>query len=539
MKIRSRAAVRDQALSGSPYDALMCVHSTCRVVVTAFFLLPLIAAAPAMGQCSGWFAGPMSTPGVNNRITVLHQWDSDGPGGNPPVLVAAGDMTASGTTPLSYITKWDGTAWVGVGTGTGAATNALTTLSTGELVAGGLFNTSTGGSFNRIARFNGTAWSSFGTGTNSAVWALAPGAGGSVMLGGMFTQAGSITAGRIARWNPGSSSFSIPGASAGQIGCNDWVWALANMPNGDVIAAGAFRTINNISLSRIARFNGTTWLPLGSGITGSEIYELFVMPNGDLIVSGNFSAAGGVTARNVARWDGVNWHAMGAGFPSPARAFAVLTTGELVAANVYSADFTTLGISKWTGSQWVRIGSANSTIFALSTLPNGDLAVGGSFTQVDGLSVQNFAIYRSGTPLTISMQPSPLTSCLSSPADFSVAASGAGPFSYQWRKDTLPIDPLANPSAATAVLTIPSVQLLDAGSYDCRVTNACGSVASDPAVLTICIGDFNCDGGLDGGDVEIFFQAWETGDPAGDVNGDGGVDGSDVGLFFARWESGC
>ncbi len=53
-----------------------------------------------------------------------------------------------------------------------------------------------------------------------------------------------------------------------------------------------------------------------------------------------------------------------------------------------------------------------------------------------------------------------------------------------------------------------------------------------------CIADFNEDGGIDGGDVEAFFIAWESGNGPADVNEDGGIDGGDVETFFIAWESG-
>ncbi|MEY3229949.1 MAG: hypothetical protein RL689_36 [Planctomycetota bacterium] len=53
-----------------------------------------------------------------------------------------------------------------------------------------------------------------------------------------------------------------------------------------------------------------------------------------------------------------------------------------------------------------------------------------------------------------------------------------------------------------------------------------------------CPADFNQDGGVDGGDVDAFFVAWESGDSAADVNQDGGVDGGDIDVFFAAWEAG-
>lgn len=52
-----------------------------------------------------------------------------------------------------------------------------------------------------------------------------------------------------------------------------------------------------------------------------------------------------------------------------------------------------------------------------------------------------------------------------------------------------------------------------------------------------CPADFNEDGGVDGGDVEAFFTAWEAGVNCGDVNADGGVDGADVEEFYYLWEN--
>ena len=52
--------------------------------------------------------------------------------------------------------------------------------------------------------------------------------------------------------------------------------------------------------------------------------------------------------------------------------------------------------------------------------------------------------------------------------------------------------------------------------------------------------DFNQDGGVDGSDVEAFFNEWENGLGCADVNLDGGIDGADVEFFFAVWqEGGC
>jgi hypothetical protein len=53
-----------------------------------------------------------------------------------------------------------------------------------------------------------------------------------------------------------------------------------------------------------------------------------------------------------------------------------------------------------------------------------------------------------------------------------------------------------------------------------------------------CAADYNNDGGVDGGDIEAFFPAWEASDGCADVNLDGGIDGGDIEFFFSVWETG-
>jgi hypothetical protein len=123
--------------------------------------------------------------------------------------------------------------------------------------------------------------------------------------------------------------------------------------------------------------------------------------------------------------------------------------------------------------------------------------------------------------------------------DVTMATPAHGPYTFQWRGGGVPINTVTNPSAATATLVLGGAAAGDPARYDCVVTNPCGSTTSNEATLTICIGDFNCDGGIDGADVGAFFDAWESGDASADVNADGGIDGADVNTFFEHWEAGC
>jgi len=53
-----------------------------------------------------------------------------------------------------------------------------------------------------------------------------------------------------------------------------------------------------------------------------------------------------------------------------------------------------------------------------------------------------------------------------------------------------------------------------------------------------CRSDFNRDGGIDAGDIGVFFDAWQAGMPDTDLNIDGGVDATDVYYFFDLWTNG-
>ncbi|MBS0195286.1 MAG: hypothetical protein JSR77_00855 [Planctomycetes bacterium] len=155
----------------------------------------------------------------------------------------------------------------------------------------------------------------------------------------------------------------------------------------------------------------------------------------------------------------------------------------------------------------------------------------------------------SGSCFTV-RAPVDVSSCMDGQAQFAVSAIGSsGPIAYQWYKGpTLLSDgPTGFGSSIagsqTSSVTIRGLTPDDAGFYYAVVTDPCGSVVSQSATLTVsrctvCIADFNQDGGVDGADVEAFFVAWEAADVSADVNQDGGVDGGDVATFFVAWQAG-
>ncbi|MES2920349.1 MAG: immunoglobulin domain-containing protein [Verrucomicrobiota bacterium] len=96
----------------------------------------------------------------------------------------------------------------------------------------------------------------------------------------------------------------------------------------------------------------------------------------------------------------------------------------------------------------------------------------------------------SGTPVptapSITTHPAPQSASVGGSASFTVAATGTAPLSYQWRKNSVNLDTLANPSAASATLSLTNLALADnGGSYACVVTNTLDSATSNPATLTV------------------------------------------------------
>jgi len=102
--------------------------------------------------------------------------------------------------------------------------------------------------------------------------------------------------------------------------------------------------------------------------------------------------AGDVSANYIAKWDGSSWSALGSGMNGPVYALALSGT------NLYAGGaFTMAGgasanrIAKWDGSSWSALGSGmNGYVWALA-VGGSDLYVGGDFTMAGGKGSTNVA----------------------------------------------------------------------------------------------------------------------------------------------------
>lgn len=279
--------------------------------------------------------------------------------------VAIGGAFASArSTPANRIARWNGSAYVALGSGLDNHVRAIAELPSGDLIAAGDFANAGGAPASRIARWDGSQWSPLGSGIGSAslhgLYALAVTPNGDLYAGGYFQNAGGVPCNAIARWSNGAWS-AVPGLGA-------TVFALLALPNGELVVGGNFSTAGGQPASRIARWNGSSWSAFGSGLTGFRVDALARLPNGDLVAGGAFTAAGGVPAANIARWNGSSWSPLGSGANGDVKALVALPNGDLLAGGQFSqiGGVAAHGLARWNGSSWSAYGfGAGSQVYAL------------------------------------------------------------------------------------------------------------------------------------------------------------------------------
>jgi hypothetical protein len=101
---------------------------------------------------------------------------------------------------------------------------------------------------------------------------------------------------------------------------NGEVYALA-VSGRDLYAGGHFTTAGGRSANNIAKWNGSSWTALSSGM--NWIVLALAVSGTDLYAGGEFYTAGGRSANNTAKWDGSRWSALGSGMNPGVGALAV------------------------------------------------------------------------------------------------------------------------------------------------------------------------------------------------------------------------
>jgi hypothetical protein len=150
-----------------------------------------------------------------------------------------------------------------------------------------------------------------------------------------------------------------------------------------------------------------------AGITGGTVYDIKEAPNGDIYVCGAFTSAGGVAnTKGIARWSKANqvWQAVGnpvtGATITSINTMAFDANGDLYVGGVFTnlagianADY----FAKYTVSTntWGAIGSGiNGDVNAIEIIPNGTIYIGGNFSSASGNANCKYIAYWSGSALS-------------------------------------------------------------------------------------------------------------------------------------------
>lgn len=133
--------------------------------------------------------------------------------------------------------------------------------------------------------------------------------------------------------------------------------------------------------------------------------------------------------------------------------------GGVAIAGATSATYTKTGVVADTGEYYCKVWNAYGSVTSLTV----------------SVTVKNLSV----AP-TIIVQPQSQSIPFGTSFSLSVVANGTEPLAYQWKKDGGNI-----PGATSATYTDSDMQIGDAGSYTCVVTNVVGNVTSDAAVIEV------------------------------------------------------
>ncbi len=428
-------------LSLAPSTAIPGVNGTVNAIVVqganvyvggSFAVAGNLVAARNIARWDGGAWSPLGTAAQNGAagtVTVIAALSAT------EIYVGGSFTTVADSTGATIsarnIAKWDSATniWSPLGTatqnGAGNTVNAIAVVSASAVYVGGAFtsvadSTAASISANRIAKWNGSTWSLLGTATqngattaSSSVFAITALSATNIYVGGSFTTVSdssgpSISANRICKWNGTAWS---PLGTATQNGAGGTVNAIATLSSTEIYVGGAFTTVADsstasASVNRIAKWNGSTWSPLGTATQNgatSTVSAISALSSTEVYVAGSFtvvadSSTSSLSVGRIAKWNDTTarWSLMGSGVNTTVNALVAVSStevylgGSFFTANSVAAS----GIAKWNGAGYVQMpppgGGLNGFVNAMA-ISGIDLYIGGDFTLIGSVSAKHVA----------------------------------------------------------------------------------------------------------------------------------------------------
>jgi hypothetical protein len=235
------------------------------------------------------------------------------------------------------------------------------------------------------------AWSAMGTGmTGTSIFSLIYDSLGGVYAGGLFTDMGGTGADNIAYWT-GSAWQVLASATA----LNSYVVDMAIDANGLLWVVGNFTNAGGVANGdSVATWNGVSWAAPAAG-ANAVVNAVEINRTGIVYAAGDYTSLGGVAINRIGQWNGSAWSAMGTGATGGAvLCMTVLPNGNVVIGGAFTqvgGVATTDNIALWDGSTWVSMGGVGGNVLALAVAPDGTLYAGGSFTSIGGITADRIA----------------------------------------------------------------------------------------------------------------------------------------------------
>lgn len=459
-------------------------------------------------------------------------------------------MTAKG------VAVWDGVTWESAGVGLVGMSwpLGLETFSGGVLTIGdvsGVIDPSTGATIptKGIARWDGVRWHAFGAGLSSSPQSLA--IDGDAPVVAVEVPASNPSRAAILRWTGDAwmSLGELPGrAFDTSIAAENGIIAVTGRWFDDTL-----RTFTNY----LARWDGQQWTTLFEE-RNAQITRRVGFHAGELYIMGSPSTFNGVTTPSFVRWDGASWEPVGDGPGFDVRCLLSVSPSELLVGGYGPSG---ARLARWDGERWtdVDVGAVfpGSGVYKLIR-HHGEIVALGQFSETQLLdSPLSVRRINTGSDAWIAWQPKGMEIvCGGSTTLRARVANGYAVTGATWFRNGVPVvaDRVAGVrvelDGGHAVLRLDDVSSDVAGTYRCVFETACGTLESDPAVVTVtgtcCPGDLTLDGVVDDVDFMAFAQAYTSMNCesakirpgcAADLDSDGLVGDTDFEVFALAYDA--
>lgn len=284
--------------------------------------------------------------------------------------------------------------------------NCVALLPDGKILIGGYFDQVDNCSRTNIARLNpdGTCDTTFDLAANKPVNCFALQPDGKIIVGGWFDEFGGVTRSNLARLNPdGTLDPGFAPTIAGDESAT--VYSVAVQPDGKIIVAGQFGSVNGQDYANIARLNpdGSTDESFATVAINEYAFVqcMVVQPDGKIVLAGCFSSLWNEIRESIGRLnpDGTLDTNFNPGTECIVDALALQTDGKILVAGSFTRLCGTarscIGRIYSDGtldpSFIPEVGVLYSTVHALAMQQDGNVLAGGRFNTLGGANRTNLA----------------------------------------------------------------------------------------------------------------------------------------------------